>query len=98
MKSTVYGGVLRGRRRWLSVDRGFVLSDHADFAGLLAAVKQSGAGRVGVTHGYAEPFARWLAEREGLDTFTVPTRYTGEMDEDGESPEAAAGPPPEAAP
>ncbi len=73
---------IRGRRRWLSVDRGFILSDHADFNGLIRAVKQSGAPRIGVTHGYAEPFARWLTEREGLETFTLPTRYTGEMDED----------------
>jgi putative mRNA 3-end processing factor len=79
---------VRGRRRWLSVDRGFVLSDHADFDALVRAVRESGAERVGVTHGYAEPFARWLAEREGVESFTVPTRYTGELDEEEAGPYA----------
>lgn len=69
---------VRGRRRWGSVDRGFVLSDHADWSGLLATVRASGARRVGVTHGSSEPLARYLAETMGLDTFVVPTRYLGE--------------------
>ena len=71
---------VRGRRRWQAVDRGFVLSDHADWPGLLAAIESSGAARVGVTHGYTEPLARWLREQRGLETFVVPTRFTGERD------------------
>lgn len=71
---------VRGRRRWQAVDRGFVLSDHADWPGLLDAIESSGATRVGVTHGYTEPLARWLREQRGLDTFIVPTRFTGERD------------------
>lgn len=75
---------IRGRRRWQAVDRGFVLSDHADWPALLATVKGSGARRIGVTHGYAPPLARYLAE-QGYDTFVVPTRYTGDAaDEAGE--------------
>jgi putative mRNA 3-end processing factor len=69
---------VRGRRRWGSVDRGFVLSDHADWDGLIDTVRRTGASRVGVTHGSSEPLARYLQERMGLDTFVVPTRYRGE--------------------
>ena len=53
---------VRGRRRWRSVDRGFVLSDHADWPGLLAAIESTGAERVGLTHGSAATMARYLAE------------------------------------
>ncbi|HZW11170.1 MAG TPA: ligase-associated DNA damage response exonuclease [Phycisphaerales bacterium] len=78
---------VRGRRRWRALDRGFVLSDHADWEGLNEAVRSSGAERIGVTHGYAAAFARWLRER-GLETFVVPTRFEGE--DAGEAPAAAA--------
>ena len=80
---------VRGRRRWGSVDRGFVLSDHADWDGLIDTVRRTGAKRVGVTHGSSEALARYLAEREGVETFVVPTRYRGEGD-DQENAEGAA--------
>lgn len=73
---------VRGRRRWRSLDRGFVLSDHADWDGLNEAVRASGAGRIGVTHGYTGPFARWLGER-GYEAFVVPTRFEGEGEREG---------------
>jgi hypothetical protein len=38
---------------------------------------------VGVTHGSSEALARYLAEREGVETFVVPTRYQGEGDDAG---------------
>lgn len=72
---------VRGRRRWQAVDRGFPLSDHADWDGLLGAIDASGASRIGVTHGAATQLARWLRESRGLDTFVVPTRFKGEADE-----------------
>lgn len=68
---------LRGARRRRSVDRGFILSDHADWPGLNAAVKATGAERVFVTHGYTEVFARWLRE-QGLEAGVVKTEYGGE--------------------
>jgi len=77
--------LVRGTRRRKAVDRGFVLSDHADWPGLLGAIRATGARRVGVTHGSVGPMVRWLRE-SGLDAFPVPTRYTGEIGE-----EAAAG-------
>jgi putative mRNA 3-end processing factor len=69
---------LRALRRQRRVDRGFVLSDHVDWPGLLAAIEATGAARVGVTHGFTAPFARWLREERGLETWTLATRFTGE--------------------
>lgn len=80
--------VVRGRRRWRSFDHGCVISDHADWPGLLGAVEASGAKSVGVTHGASEPLARYLAETRGLDTFVVPTRYRGEAEEETPADEA----------
>ena len=53
---------VRGTRRRRGVDRGFVLSDHADWPGLLAAIDATGAEEVWVTHGYTEPMSRYLNE------------------------------------
>jgi putative mRNA 3-end processing factor len=53
---------IRGTRRRRALDRGFVLSDHADWPGLLEAIAQTGAENVWVAHGYREPLARWLNE------------------------------------
>ncbi|HTM49568.1 MAG TPA: ligase-associated DNA damage response exonuclease [Bryobacteraceae bacterium] len=71
---------IRGARRRRAIDRGFVLSDHADWPGLLAAIESTGASRVWVTHGYRSPMVRWLREK-GLQAEPVETRYEGEQDE-----------------
>ena len=68
---------LRGIRRRRAADRGFVLSDHADWDGLNAAIRETGAGTVLVTHGYTSVFRRWLAE-QGYDARIVETEYEGE--------------------
>ncbi|MEX3843646.1 ligase-associated DNA damage response exonuclease [Paraburkholderia sp. BR10882] len=68
---------LRGARRRRGVDRGFVLSDHADWPGLNDAIKATGAERVIVTHGYIEPMVRWLLEH-GFDAGTFATEYGGD--------------------
>jgi putative mRNA 3-end processing factor len=81
---------VRGTRRRKAIDRGFVVSDHADWPGLLWAVRESGAKRVGVTHGYVRPMVRWLQE-SGVEAFAVPTRYTGETGEEGLEPGGKAG-------
>jgi putative mRNA 3-end processing factor len=77
---------VRGPRRRRGVDRGFVLSDHADWPGLLATIRATGATRVGVTHGYTSVLARYLKE-QGLETWTLATRFEGES---GASEEKAA--------
>lgn len=71
---------VRGARRRRAVDRGFVLSDHVDWPGLLTTVKQSGAEQVWVTHGFIEPVVRHLREM-GLDAHGMTTAYEGEADE-----------------
>jgi len=54
---------IRGTRRRRSLDRGFVLSDHADWPALLRAIDETRAETVWVTHGYRAPLVRWLEER-----------------------------------
>ncbi|WP_144142039.1 ligase-associated DNA damage response exonuclease [Paraburkholderia sp. BCC1884] len=65
---------LRGARRRRGVDRGFVLSDHADWPSLQTAIQATGAGRVIVTHGSVEPMVRWLRE-QGLEAGAFDTQY-----------------------
>src|SRR5205085_1487832 len=69
---------LRGARRRRAVDRGFVLSDHADWPGLQRAIAATGAGRVIVTHGYEAVMVRWLQE-QGLQAQAFRTGYGDEM-------------------
>ncbi|MGK8707613.1 ligase-associated DNA damage response exonuclease [Metapseudomonas otitidis] len=78
--------LLRGARRRRGVDRGFVLSDHADWPGLLWAVQQSGAERVFVTHGSVPVLVRYLRE-QGLDAQGFSTEY-GDEDDTSDSADA----------
>ncbi len=71
---------LRGTRRRRGVDRGFVLSDHADWPGLENAITATGAERVFVTHGQINIMVRWLRER-GLDAKAFTTEYGDDEDE-----------------
>ena len=73
--------LLRGVRRRRGFDRGFVVSDHADFPGLMAAIEASRARRVLVTHGFTDTLARLLRER-GYDASVLATRFTGEGEPD----------------
>ncbi|WP_435017388.1 ligase-associated DNA damage response exonuclease [Tundrisphaera sp. TA3] len=71
---------IRGARRRRAVDRGFILSDHVDWPGLLSAIDATGAERVLVTHGYTAVVVKWLREK-GIEAGIVPTRYEGERDD-----------------
>ncbi len=71
---------IRGPRRRRSVDRGFVVSDHCDWPGLLGAIESTGAERILLTHGYTAVVAQYLRER-GVDAATLATRYEGERDD-----------------
>jgi len=73
---------IRGHRRRRALDRGFVVSDHVDWQGILQAVDASGAETVGVTHGYADPLVRWLKEEKGLNAYEVKTEYASEPEGD----------------
>jgi putative mRNA 3-end processing factor len=82
---------VRGNRRRRGLDRGFVLSDHADWPGLLAAIEATGAERVFATHGSVVPLTRYLQEK-GLDAHVLLTAYGEEDDaaDAGAQPESAA--------
>ena len=70
----------RGARRRRAIDKGFVLSDHCDWQGLLTAIEATGATKIISTHGYTEIFSKYLRE-QGYDARTEKTQYEGEMGE-----------------
>ena len=70
----------RGARRRRAIDKGFVLSDHCDWEGLLNSIEATGAEKVICTHGYTEIFSKYLREL-GYDARTEATQYEGEMAE-----------------
>ncbi|MFY7974551.1 MAG: ligase-associated DNA damage response exonuclease [Rubrivivax sp.] len=65
---------LRGRRRREGLDRGFAISDHADWPGLMRAIAATEASRVIVTHGYEAVMVRWL-QLQGLQAGSFATAY-----------------------
>ena len=78
---------LRGTRRRRGVDRGFVMSDHADWPGLQQAIGATGAERVFVTHGQVDVMVRWLRE-QGLQAQGFVTEYGNEEGvEEADAPE-----------
>ena len=74
---------IRGARRRESLDRGFILSDHADWPGLLSAIHATGAARVLVTHGYTAVMVRCLRE-QGFDAEALETKFTGDRLEEAD--------------
>ena len=68
---------LRGMRRRRAADRGYVLSDHADWDGLNHAIEMTGAENIIATHGYTEIFTEWLKEK-GYNAISENTAFTGE--------------------
>ena len=78
---------IRGARRRRAGDRGFVLSDHADWAELQTAIAATGAEQIWVTHGSINPLVRWLQE-QGYDARPLETKYLGDA-ADNEIDEAA---------
>ena len=67
----------RGARRRRAIDRGFVLSDHCDWQGLLSSIKETGAEKIICTHGYTDIFSKYLREI-GYDARTEQTQYEEE--------------------
>jgi len=68
---------IRGNRRRRNYDRGFVISDHADWPDLLRTIEQTGARRVFATHGTTDALVRTLCER-GIDARTLRTSFGDE--------------------
>jgi putative mRNA 3-end processing factor len=75
---------VRGNRRRQALDRGFALSDHADWPGIHSAIEATGATRVWATHGFTAPLVRFLSER-GLEARALATRFEGEREEPAET-------------
>jgi putative mRNA 3-end processing factor len=71
---------VRGTRRRKSVDRGFVLSDHADWPALLETIEETGARRVLVAGRYADALARFLVE-QGREAEALGRSLAGEAEE-----------------
>jgi putative mRNA 3-end processing factor len=70
---------IRGMRRRRAVDRGFVLSDHTDWSGLINTIMASEAENVWVTHGYSTEVVQYLRE-QGLNARQVDTRFSRGID------------------
>ena len=70
----------RGARRRRAVDKGFVISDHCDWQGLLESIAATGAEKIIATHGYSDLFSKYLREL-GYDARTAKTQYEGELGE-----------------
>lgn len=80
---------LRGVRRRRAADRGFVISDHADWNGLMQAISETQAESIFVTHGYTDIFARWL-KTQGYNAQVLRTEFgTDEDDTDTPTGDAA---------
>ncbi len=79
-----------------ATSKGFILSDHADWNALNCAVRETGAERVLVTHGFSASYSRWLRE-QGLDARILETQYgeegAGELlpDQSSVGPDQAKG-------
>jgi putative mRNA 3-end processing factor len=69
--------IVRGARRQKAVDRGFVLSDHADWTELQTAIRATEAETVFVTHGFIPELVRWLNEN-GMNAKPLKSQYGGE--------------------
>ncbi len=72
---------VRGNARRRNVDAGFALSDHADWNGLLSAVKATGAEKVYATHGFQAAISRYLNE-QGIEAAEIKTEYGNDEEEE----------------
>lgn len=77
---------VRGNSRRRNADAGFALSDHADWDGLLTAVKATGAEKVFTTHGFQSAFSRYLNE-QGIEAAEIKTEYGHDEEENITEPE-----------
>lgn len=73
---------VRGNVRRKNADAGFVLSDHADWDGLISSIKQTDAEKVFVTHGFQSVLSRYLNENN-ISAAEVKTAFAD--DEEGKA-------------
>jgi len=79
---------LRGNRRRRNLQRGFVISDHADWNALIRTIHDVGACRVIATHGNTDALIPYLERECGLHAERLRTAYGDdeEMVENGGEP------------
>ncbi len=65
-------------RRYKSIDKGFSVSDHADWQQLNNAIVATGAENIYITHGYKSVLAKWVREKYGLNAVELDTLYAGD--------------------
>ncbi|MBC7658975.1 MAG: ligase-associated DNA damage response exonuclease [Chitinophagaceae bacterium] len=70
---------IRGNRRRKAYDQGFVISDHADWPALIQTVRETGAKKIYVTHGYTDELSRFLNE-QGHSAEPLETLFAREED------------------
>ena len=58
---------IRALKKRSGFDKGFTISDHADWNGLIKTIKESEAKRVFLNHGDGESLANFLRDKENLD-------------------------------
>ncbi|MGB4859968.1 MAG: ligase-associated DNA damage response exonuclease [Dokdonella sp.] len=68
---------VRGNRRRRGWDRGFVVSDHADWPALIDTVRATGAKRILPTHGNTDALVAYLCE-QGFDAEPLHTEFGGD--------------------
>lgn len=71
---------VRGARRRRGYERGFVLSDHADWSSLIRTIEETGAKQVYVTHGQNDVLSRYLQEVRNINAQPLETLFEGEGD------------------
>jgi putative mRNA 3-end processing factor len=76
---------IRGTRRRRNLERGFVLSDHADWRDLNQAVECCNPEELWVTHGFSDVFARYQNEK-GRKAAPLKTEFQGEVEVEELSP------------
>jgi putative mRNA 3-end processing factor len=69
----------RGGKYTAAAERGFTLSDHADWNGLNKAIDASGAEQIYITHGFTGAYVKWLRE-QGRNAFELETLFNGKGD------------------
>ncbi|WP_434533579.1 flagellar hook-basal body complex protein [Dickeya chrysanthemi] len=81
---------IRGNRRRRNYDRGFVVSDHADWPDLLRTIEETGARRVIATHGNTDALIQHLLER-GVAAEAFRTDFGARLRQPRHAAQAAAG-------
>ena len=71
---------VRGNRRRRGYERGFVMSDHADWKDLITTIRETGARKVLLTHGNSDALERYLREEMNVDSAPLATQYEGEAE------------------